>query len=34
MAATEAKVGHASLMPEECYADPNYKWEYSDDEGD
>ena len=26
-----AKKGLTSLMPDECYADPNYKWDYGDD---
>jgi hypothetical protein len=26
------KRGLESLMPDECYTDPNYKWEYGDDD--
>lgn len=27
-----AKIGQTSLMPRECYDDPNYKWEYDEEE--
>lgn len=28
------KIGQTTLMPEQCYADPDYKWDYADEDED